>query len=494
VSHPTDAHSHRAGRRSGAHEMMTKSENRLAVLILGITVIALSLLMALKGFITAFQLRAMVVVLLVLALGFILTKASHLIPHYLLIFWIFGTSIPIATIGFPVKADDCLFLILLGKLLYDINLNPKTSRHWRTGIENRIAIYLVIYILAVCFGALWIDSHILLEGVLVWVRLIELMCFFYITHYYYRYSERNVMLFFLVFIVCGLVNITLDFIQHYYYLLSDLPWLGEEYFGRFGFFPSSSEYGPFLVAVIIITFQVARDLSGWFVKLFMVSMLVFEFVGLLTCESRISLLSLLFIACFLSIKRRPLLTLSVITLSITVVPMMLDSLSPGKIQRMLELGMDLDWSHALDYAMLDPSMMVRFQNWPFVYSRWIQHPILGSGPGWFKVLFPSSNLYIFALDNAYLRVLSETGIIGCIAFLALYFGLLKKSKLDKLSALTMPWQKKLSVTLGIIFVALCINGVFIDTFQQQKTVIYIWIIGAMCLRGRPITPMGRYGV
>ncbi|MGA2911301.1 MAG: hypothetical protein ABSE17_01490 [Candidatus Levyibacteriota bacterium] len=114
----------------------------------------------------------------------------------------------------------------------------------------------------------------------------------------------------------------------------------------------------------------------------------------------------------------------------------------------------------------DISFTTRFQaEWPNAWNAFLRDPLFGSG-------FATITL---AVDNNYLRILGETGLLGMVSFLSIFFvlALILKQALpaikDKMSRAYL-----LGITGGLI--GLFFNAVLIDIFESSKVAETLWIL------------------
>ena len=114
----------------------------------------------------------------------------------------------------------------------------------------------------------------------------------------------------------------------------------------------------------------------------------------------------------------------------------------------------------------DISFTTRFQSeWPTAWNAFLRDPMLGSG-------FATVTL---AVDNNFLRILGETGLLGMISFFSIFFilGLMLKQALpfieDKISRAFL-----LGIAGGVI--GLFINAILIDVFEASKIAESLWIL------------------
>ena len=109
----------------------------------------------------------------------------------------------------------------------------------------------------------------------------------------------------------------------------------------------------------------------------------------------------------------------------------------------------------------DLSFTTRFQGqWPEAISAFQRNIFLGSG-------YSSVSL---AVDNNYLRILGETGILGFISFFGIFliFGIYLKKLLP---SITSPVAGFLSGVIG-----LALNATLIDVFEASKVAFMLWLL------------------
>jgi O-antigen ligase len=116
---------------------------------------------------------------------------------------------------------------------------------------------------------------------------------------------------------------------------------------------------------------------------------------------------------------------------------------------------------------------IRFKvEWPRALRAFAKNPLLGTG-------YSSIDL---ATDNDYLRILGEVGLLGGLAFLAvfleisrMFIGLLAKKTASKEGNL---------IVLGAAGTAIgyFLNAVFIDVFESSKVAFFFWILMGIALK------------
>ena len=114
----------------------------------------------------------------------------------------------------------------------------------------------------------------------------------------------------------------------------------------------------------------------------------------------------------------------------------------------------------------DLSFTTRFQGeWPNAIEAFKKNLLVGSGYG-------SVSL---AVDNNYLRILAETGLVGFISFFLLFLTLaiyIKKIYKDIDSKVA----RSFILGFGAGVIGLGLNAVLIDVFEASKVAFSLWLL------------------
>lgn len=114
----------------------------------------------------------------------------------------------------------------------------------------------------------------------------------------------------------------------------------------------------------------------------------------------------------------------------------------------------------------DRSFNIRLQaSWPKALRALEKNPLIGTG-------FSSVGL---AVDNDYLRLLAETGILGFLAFMLVCFRNIRAS-LPFFRQQTFDFPRIFILSTTFAFLGLMINAVFIDVFEASKIAIVTWTL------------------
>lgn len=114
----------------------------------------------------------------------------------------------------------------------------------------------------------------------------------------------------------------------------------------------------------------------------------------------------------------------------------------------------------------DLSFTTRFQGeWPQAIDAFKRNILFGSG-------YSSVGL---AVDNNYLRILGEVGLLGFSSFLAIFLfaGIYIKKVLPEVDSLVV---KSFILGMAAGVVGLALNAVFIDVFEASKIAFFLWLL------------------
>lgn len=136
--------------------------------------------------------------------------------------------------------------------------------------------------------------------------------------------------------------------------------------------------------------------------------------------------------------------------------------NPGSNLVLIVSG-DFIMKRALAY---DLSFTTRFQGeWPHALEAFKRNIFFGSG-------YASVSL---AVDNNYLRILAETGLIGFLTFFGLFvvIGIYMRKVVPEMSS---PVARGFVIGVAAGTVGLLLNAVLIDVFEASKVAFYLWLL------------------
>lgn len=104
----------------------------------------------------------------------------------------------------------------------------------------------------------------------------------------------------------------------------------------------------------------------------------------------------------------------------------------------------------------DASFNLRFNHWAQLLDGFIRHPFLGLGP----------SITTEAADGNYIRILSESGLVGFILWLILIIYIFKFLQKDK----------KFLYFIKLSFFSILIGALFIDLFEASRVMPIFWLL------------------
>jgi O-antigen ligase/polysaccharide polymerase Wzy-like membrane protein len=143
-----------------------------------------------------------------------------------------------------------------------------------------------------------------------------------------------------------------------------------------------------------------------------------------------------------------------------------------EIEATFSSGIHVDYSeNALKYGL---STGIRLDAlWPRALAAFKKNPLLGTGYSTLVKTKVWEQTTAESTDNDYLRLLGETGLLGFIAFLAIFF-IAGKLFIEKFRKTDDPlYFGILASGIGVI-VGLMVNALYIDVFESSKVAYTYW--------------------
>lgn len=122
-------------------------------------------------------------------------------------------------------------------------------------------------------------------------------------------------------------------------------------------------------------------------------------------------------------------------------------------------------------AAYDLSFTTRFQGeWPHAMQAFMRSILFGSGYGSISL----------AIDNNYFRILGEVGLLGTLAFVAIFVatGIFIKRILPDVDS---PIVKSFVLGYAAGVIGLALNAIFIDVFEASKVAYVLWLLTGVTL-------------
>jgi len=126
-----------------------------------------------------------------------------------------------------------------------------------------------------------------------------------------------------------------------------------------------------------------------------------------------------------------------------------------------------------EFVRMDQSASERRDKWSLVWDSFLSYPVLGIGVGGF------SNYFIGA-DGQHIQTLGETGLVGLVLFLAMFFFIINmnQNSIRYLKRLPLSLEAEVDKTfladLSIGILGLLLDGFAINIFDSSKVAMCLW--------------------
>lgn len=375
-----------------------------------------------------------------------------------------------------IRADDIWFAGIISAGLIRLlgqRINPFRSNPFNLPLIVFVTAYLTSITLGLGRGEITAQNG--LENLL---RLGELVAIFYVAFGFAKKSD--VPRYFKLIVLSSLAVVVLDFLQYRFNLFTTI--LYDPEFGgpglsgsRFATFQASHDFVLFLSINLIFLFSylfnrtpIRKNLWAWLTTLIV-------FYAVINGDVRSFLLFFLIVIIvggLLLFRYRGQLLFGLIVL-IALLPILTFSPKVQKLYGVITSG------HPVAAVTQDPSFEIRTTNWPVVIEEWRHHPFFGNGPGFFQHTADRLHLEKSTIDNAYLRVLGENGIIGLIGYVSLYLTLFNFSfKAARQRSDLQPFFIAIFLIVGFW----CLASVMSDIFENFKSALYFWLLAGIGLQ------------
>ena len=399
---------------------------------------------------------------------FVVSFASTEIALYILIFsmllspeFIIGTTEGASLErGVTLRIDDLILLMIGFSWLAKMSINKELGLFLKTPLNKPIAYYIIVCLVSTLFGSLFGRVQ-LKTGFFFVLKYFEYMIVYFmvVNHIENRKQVKNYL--WAILIACAIVS----FIG-----ISQIPGGGRVTAPFEGASGEPNTFGGYLVFMISITIGVflATPLSRK--SLIYGALIILFAIPLFYTQSRSSYLSMIFAVTafvFLSEKRKwVILVLILMGLSL---PFLTPEIAKERVSYTFLQGRGRTDVVKVGGVKLDTSTSARIHSWKAASADWIKHPFIGYGVTGYRFV-----------DAQYIRVITETGLLGIITFLFLMVTLFKRVYGIFASAEDV-FKKGLSMGFLAGFTGLLFHALGANTFIIVRIMEPFWFITAMVI-------------
>jgi len=248
---------------------------------------------------------------------------------------------------------------------------------------------------------------------------------------------------------------------------------------------ASNQYAGILVVLLPLAVLRFRTEASWTLRVLAVIAAGLLFGGLLLTFSRGCILAALAVFVLMGFMR--VLRFRHILISMAAVGLLIAVLQPTVVTRMMTLGRINALFHGSDDSgqAPDSSVVLRYELDVAAWQVFVNHPILGVGPGQFSTYYSVNYVNRIGLQkltkgyqahNLYFQALAETGLIGLACFVSIMASIMLG--LWKERGLSLHGHPELALTASAFFLsltALSMSSIFNHLSDQR----YFWLIFAL---------------
>ena len=399
---------------------------------------------------------------------FIISFASTDIALYILIFsmllspeFVVGTTegAPLGR-GVTLRLDDFLLVIIGFSWLAKMSIKKELGLFLRTPLNKPIAYYILICLISTLIGAL--SGRVNLKtGIFFVLKYFEYMIIYFmvLNHLESKRQLRNYL--WAMLITCAIVSII---------GIAQIP-AGERVSAPFeGAGGEPNTFGGYLVFMTAITMGLFLTSPSGRAQFFYFLLALLFVTPLFYTQSRSSYLAaipVMIVLAWLS-KKRPWVIAGAILICLSL-PFIAPETAKERIDYTFTQGKDRQDAVEVGGVKLDTSTSARLRNWKEVSRDWIKHPFLGFGVTGYGFV-----------DTQYFRVITETGLLGLIAFFLLIITIFRQAS-SVFKGTIEPIHRGL--TLGFLagFAGLLFHSVGANTFIIVRIMEPFWFITAMVI-------------
>ncbi len=428
-------------------------------------IIVLIVLLAFALMIPRFSATAMIALMAGIVIFFISFSSTEIALYILIFTMLLSPEFVVWTTewaalgrGVTLRVDDFLLLIIGFSWLARMSINKELGLFLRTPLNKPIAYYIIICLVSTLFGAM-LGSVQLKTGFLFVLKYFEYMIVYFmvVNHLKSKKQVRNYLM--AMLITCAIVSII---------GIAQIPGGGRISAPFEGAMGEPNTLGGYLVFMIAITIGLFLT-SSFFRDRFLYGLLIFLFaVPLLYTQSRTSYLAaipVMLTFVWLSEKRSwVIVTLILVSISL---PILAPKAAKERITYTFTQGKNRRDVVEVSGVRLDTSTSARLQSWKSASRDWIKHPFLGFGV----------TGYAF-VDAQYVRVVTETGLLGLITFFLLISTIFRQA-FHVFKQATESFYKGLSMGFLAGFIGLLFHAIGANTFIIVRIMEPFWFMTAM---------------
>ncbi len=399
---------------------------------------------------------------------FVVSFVSTQIALYILIFSMLlspefivgGTEGATLGRGITLRVDDLLVAVIGFSWLARMAINKELGFFLRTPLNRPIAYYMLVCVASTLLGAMFgrVD---LKTGVLFVLKYFEYVVIYFMVANYFKDRKQLKTFVWAMLLTCVIVSVI---------SLAQIP-EGERISAPFeGKVGEPNTYGGYLVFMMSIATGLALMEESFRTRLIAFFLVILFSIPLLYTQSRSSYLAAIpAVLSFLWLSKRKQWIPPALLLVALLLPFMAPKVTKDRVSYTFTQGVGRPDSVAIAGVQLDTSTSARLQSWQEAIRDLVQHPVLGFGVTGYRFV-----------DAQYVRVATETGLLGLLLFLLLLATILRESY-RVFKASHDPFDKGLTIGFIAGFTGLLFHAIGANTFIIVRIMEPFWFITAMVM-------------
>ena len=373
----------------------------------------------------------------------------------------------------PVRVDDLVLGLILGSWLVREALTARPD----ASLPSPVTPFLIAYLCCAAASSLVGVAMLRITWTTAAAHFLRISEYILLYYYFYRTIDpEELAQFKALFRNVWLIVASIWIAQHF---VGTSAQVGNAIIDRSSYAPSFSasyDFGGYAMIATAVCYGLWADsrTRDWLITAGLMSGLYIVFNG----DSRAALLGLAVAIAFdLSLRFRVKTAFGLLGV-VAVLPYLISSEKMARLFGLLRdtlTTMDVETVQRAFFD--DPSIAMRLQNWTIALEHWRRSPVLGDGLGAFLEYVRIYNMP-GTPDGWYIRLLTELGIVGLLAFVLL-IGYLLWILLRAYRKIEEPLPRAIVYAAALTVIATATDALLIDTFASYKIMGVFWMVMAV---------------
>jgi len=360
--------------------------------------------------------------------------------------------------GVTLRLDDFMLIIIGFSWLAKMSINKELGLFLRTPLNKPIAYYIIICLVSTLFGSMFGRVH-LKVGFFFVLKYFEYMIIYFMVVNHLE-SKRQVRYFlWAMFLTCAIVSV-IGIIQ--------IPTGGRITAPFEGASGEPNTLGGYLLLMVSVVAGLFLTSPSFRNRLIYGLLILLFTIPLIYTQSRTSYLAIIpAVMTFLWLSEKRNLALAVLILIGISLPFLAPKVAKERVSYTFNQGRERMDVVEIGGIKLDTSTSARVASWRNASRDWIRHPLLGYGVTGYRFV-----------DAQYIRVVTETGLLGLITFLFLILAMFRRT-LNTFRESDDSFYRGLSLGFLAGFIGLLFHSIGANTFIIVRIMEPFWFIAAM---------------